>query len=57
MTDKEFLIWIHQRLRYVHKESPYVDYMWKLRSIIQETDPTKTTPNTVSTLNEMEKWK
>lgn len=37
MTDREFLIWLHQRLVLVHKESKYVDYMHFLRDIIYTT--------------------
>ena len=37
MKDREFLIWLHERLQYVHKESPLVDYMHKLRAIIHDT--------------------
>jgi len=45
MTDREFLIWIHQRLINVHGEDPLVDYMGKLRCIIAKTPGNKTTPN------------
>jgi acetylglutamate kinase len=48
MTDQEFLIWIHQRLVLVHGEGPNVDYMHKLRAIIEQMDHTKTTPNVAS---------
>lgn len=34
MTDREILIWIHQRLVKVHGESKYVDYMHALRDVI-----------------------
>lgn len=34
MTDREILIWIHQRLVKVHGESPLVDYMHRLRDVI-----------------------
>lgn len=34
MTDREILIWIHQRLVLVHGESEYVDYMHRLREVI-----------------------
>jgi hypothetical protein len=43
MTDREFLIWIHQRLANVHSEDEYVDYMRKLRAIIAKTPANKTT--------------
>ena len=45
MTDKAFLIWIHERFRLVHGEDQLCDYMHKLRSIIAATPPQKTTPN------------
>lgn len=37
MTDREILIWIHQRLTEVHGESPFVDHMHKLREVIHAT--------------------
>jgi len=46
MKDKEFLKWIHERLEYVHKESPLMDYMHKLRAIIRDMDDEKYSPNT-----------
>jgi hypothetical protein len=36
MTDSEFLQWIHERLNNVHNENYSVDYMWRLRSIIEK---------------------
>lgn len=36
MTNRDFLIWIHERLVIVHGESPLIDYMHKLRAIITE---------------------
>ena len=42
LTDREFLLWIHDRLQYVHKENPNVDYMHRLRAIIDDMEPTKT---------------
>ena len=34
MDDREFLIWLHQRLVKVHKENTHVDYMHYLRDVI-----------------------
>ena len=48
MKDREFLMWIHARLTEVHKESPIVDYMHKLRAIIESTDKDKITPNVLT---------
>ena len=48
MKDQVFLIWLHERLENVHGESPYVDYMRKLRAIIKATPPEQYTPNSYS---------
>lgn len=45
MYDRDFLIWIHERLEHVHGEDPLVDYMHKLRAIIRSTPPEQLTPN------------
>ena len=45
MKDKEFLKWLHQRLVLVHDENPMVDYLHKLRSIIEATPKDQHTPN------------
>ena len=37
MKDREFLIWIHERLEHVHGENRLIDYMHKLRAIIEAT--------------------
>jgi len=50
MKDKDFLIWLYQRLVYVHSENPLMDYMYKLRAIIQAIPSEQETPN-VSLLN------
>ncbi len=44
MTDRDFLIWIHERLVNVHGENPLFDYMWKLRAVIESTPEDKETP-------------
>ena len=49
MYDKDFLLWLHDRLVYKHKENPEVDYMHKLRAIIKSIDPLQETPNISST--------
>jgi len=46
MNDKEFLIWIYDRLHIVYSERHDIDYMLKLTSIIEATDKDKCTPNT-----------
>jgi len=48
MNDKQFLGWIHDRLLYVYKENGYMDYMHKLRAIIEATPEGQTTPNVAS---------
>lgn len=40
-TDREILIWFHQRLVNRHNESHLYDYMHRLRWIIQATNPKK----------------
>lgn len=45
MTDREFLDWLHQRLKFVHGEDERVDYMRKLRAIIDATPDDVLTPN------------
>jgi len=50
MKDKDFLFWIHQRLLIVHHENPSMDYMHKLRAIIEITPDTQETPNTICTM-------
>lgn len=49
MTDRDFLMWMHERLVHVHGENPRVDYMNKLRAIIKATDKDQVTPNVIST--------
>jgi hypothetical protein len=41
-TDREVLLWFHQRLVHQHKESHLFDYMHRLRWIIQATPARKT---------------
>ena len=45
MKDRDFLIWLHERLEHVHGEIPIIDYMHKLRAIISDYSQNKTTPN------------
>lgn len=45
MNDKQFLTWIHERLVHVHNENNCMDYMWKLRAIIQAVPDEQVTPN------------
>ncbi len=45
MTDREFLMWLHERLEHVHSESPLVDYMHRLRAIIVSTPKGASVPN------------
>ena len=51
MKDKEFLQWIHNRLKEVHKENVDVDYMHKLRAIIKDYPDDKITPNVSNNYN------
>ena len=45
MKDRDFLMWIHERLEHVYKENPLLDYMHKLRAIIADTPEDRETPN------------
>lgn len=47
MNDREFLMWIHERLEHVHGEDRLVDYMHKLRAIIASTPVDIITPNII----------
>lgn len=38
MNNRDFLMWIHERLEHIHKENPMYDYMRRLRSIILNAD-------------------
>lgn len=44
LTDRQFLIWIHERLVEQYGESPYMDYMHKLRAIITSIPEEQETP-------------
>lgn len=46
MEDKVFLQWIYDRLIYKYGEDCRIDYMHKLKSIIEATPPDRLTPNT-----------
>lgn len=48
MTDREFLIWIHERLAKVHGERELVDYMHRLRGIIEAMPADRETGRTSS---------
>ncbi len=55
MLDREFLIWIHERLEHVHGENPMNDYMHKLRAVIKGTDKKQLLPN-VATANNLQEF-
>lgn len=44
MKDKEFLVWLHERIIHQYGESSNVDFLYKLRGIIKGTDKDKTSP-------------
>jgi hypothetical protein len=46
MGDRDFLTWLHERLEHVHGEPYEIDYMGKLRSVIEATPWDRVTPNT-----------
>lgn len=45
MNDKEFLIWLRERLINVYMESPDADFVSKLTAIINAYPEDKLTPN------------
>lgn len=45
MKDRDFLIWIHERLEKVHGDGNCYDFMHKLRCIIRATPEKQDTPN------------
>ena len=49
MSDKEFLTWIYNRMIEVHGENPRVDYMLKLRELLNNQNDRK--PITCITIN------
>ena len=53
LTDREILIWIHQRLVKVHKESEIMDYMHALRSVIHGMPPDKQSRGPVCDMHSM----
>ena len=44
LTDREFLIWIHERMVHVYKESELVDFLHRFRAIISSIPPKQRTP-------------
>ena len=57
MSDRDFLMWIHERLEHVHGEKPIVDYMHKLRCIIHSMDADTVTHNDGRGCNGLEELK
>ena len=41
MSDMDFLNWIHDRLQFIFKESPNIDYMHKLKQLAERMNPLK----------------
>ncbi len=53
MKDRDFLVWIHERLEHVHKDDPHTDFMHKLRAVIKSVPENKETLN-IGTFNSLE---
>jgi hypothetical protein len=51
MTDREILIYIHQRMVKVHGESPFVNYMHKLRDVIHGMPKDRKSSSNVTNMN------
>ena len=43
MKDREFLLWLAERLVYVYRESPNVDFVLKLKAIAEATPKNRVT--------------
>lgn len=56
MNDREFLMWLHERLEHVYNEKPMMDYMHKLRAIIRSTPKDNWSAN-CGTFNSLEELK
>jgi hypothetical protein len=54
MTDREILIFIHQRMVKVHGESKFVDYMHALRDVIYGMPKDKRSRGDVVTMHSSE---
>jgi hypothetical protein len=54
MTDREFLIWLHQRLVNVHGESPFITHMHHLRDVIYGMPKEKNSIGNVVTMHSNE---
>jgi len=48
MKDRDFLIWIHERLQFQNEDHPMMDFMHKLRAIIKATPADQETQNVAS---------
>lgn len=48
MRDRDFLMWLHNRLVNIHKDSEHADHMYKLREIIAHIPADQATPNMCS---------
>jgi hypothetical protein len=44
VTDREFLVWLHERLEYIYKERPIEDFMHKLKAIAVATPIDQVSP-------------
>lgn len=48
MTDKQFLVWLHNRIINVYEEETNMDFMYKFRGIITDYPKDKVTTNTTT---------
>lgn len=58
MEDRDFLMWLHERLEKEHGENTLCDYMHKLRAIIANTPKTQISKNcnTGNNLNQLRNY-
>ena len=58
MTDREFLIWLHERFEHKYKEHNCYDFMHRLRNLIIVTPNERITPiqQTFNSLEDMQEF-
>jgi hypothetical protein len=56
MNDRDFLIWLRERMINHYHESPYVDFVHKLTAIINATPADRLTPNLCEPLCKLPDW-
>jgi hypothetical protein len=53
MYDKELLVFLHERLEHIHKDSSLLDFMWQLRDIINSIPKQQKSKQTHKTIDKL----